>query len=168
MGLGYRGKIIGRPASWVWAARRGVGTTVTPDATVLTMNIEYRHNVSLKPVEVARVFDASGIVRPTGDLPRIARMLAASNLVISAWADGVLVGVCRALTDYSYCCFLSDLAVDRAYQRRGIGQALIGQVRDVIGEEVSLILLSAPDALSYYPSVGFARAENAFVIKRAR
>jgi hypothetical protein len=47
--------------------------------------IEYRHNHSLDPAEVARVFDASGITRPTQDLPRIARMFAAPCLVISAW-----------------------------------------------------------------------------------
>ena len=132
------------------------------------MNIEYRHNVPLDPTEVARVFDASGITRPTKDIPRIARMFATANLIISAWADGVLVGVCRALTDYSYCCYLSDLAVDRAHQGHGIGKELIRRVQVAIGDEVSLILLAAPGAMSYYPSVGFASIENGFIIRRAR
>jgi ribosomal protein S18 acetylase RimI-like enzyme len=130
--------------------------------------IEYRHNFPLDPVEVARVFELSGITRPTTDIPRIARMFASSNVVISAWADGILVGVCRALTDYGYCCYLSDLAVDRAFQRHGIGKQLIKRVQAIIGEEVSLILLSAPSAMSYYPSIGFAKAENAFIIGRVR
>lgn len=130
--------------------------------------IEYRHNFPLDPTEVARVFEASGISRPSKDIPRIARMFAASNLIISAWAEGALVGVCRALTDYSFCCYLSDLAVDRAFQKHGIGKQLIKRVHAAIGEEVSLILLSAPGAMSYYPSAGFTKAENAFVIKRAR
>ena len=132
------------------------------------MNIEYRHNFPLNPADVARVFDSSGIKRPTENIPRIARMLAASNLVISAWANGVLVGVCRALTDYSYCCYLSDLAVDQAFQKQGIGQELIRRTQHTVGDEVSLILLSAPNAMSYYPAVGFAKAENAFVIRRAK
>lgn len=131
--------------------------------------IEYRHNQPLDPVEVARVFDAAGLKRPTSDLPRIARMFAAPNsLVISAWLDGRLAGVSRALTDYAYCCYLSDLAVDKALQGRGVGAELIRRTRAVIGEEVSLILLSAPDAMSYYPRVGFQQAENAFVIRRKR
>jgi GNAT superfamily N-acetyltransferase len=87
--------------------------------------IEYRHNHPLDPAEVARVFDASGITRPTQDLPRIARMFAAPCLVISAWQAGRLVGVSRALTDYSYCCYLSDLAVEKALQGQGIGKELI-------------------------------------------
>jgi len=132
------------------------------------MMIEYRHNFPLNPVDVARVFASSGIARPTDDIPRIARMFAASNLVISAWADGVLIGVCRALTDHSYCCYLSDLAVDQAFQKRGIGKELIRRVQSTVGDAVSVILLSAPGAMSYYPSVGFTKAENAFVIRKTR
>src|SRR3954451_2257419 len=103
------------------------------------MTIEYRHNFPLDPAEVIRVFGSSGIIRPTSDLPRVARMFASSNLVISARSNGVLVGVCRALTDYGYCCYLSDLAVDRPFQQHGIGKQLIRRVQATIGEEVSLI-----------------------------
>lgn len=129
---------------------------------------EYRHNHPLDPLEVARVFDASGITRPTADLPRIARMFAAPSLVVSAWQNGRLVGVSRSLTDYSYCCYLSDLAVDKACQGQGIGRELVRRTQAVIGEEVSLILLSAPGAMSYYPTLGFQQAENAFVVRRKR
>jgi len=130
--------------------------------------IEYRHNFPLDPREVARVFEASGIVRPTDDLPRIARMFAGADLVISAWDTGRLIGVCRSLTDYSYCCYLSDLAVDAAYQRRGVGKRLIDMVRDVLGDEVSLVLLSAAGAMDYYPRIGMTRADHAFIVKRSR
>lgn len=130
--------------------------------------IEYRHNHPLDPVEVARVFDASGIRRPTGDLPRIARMFAASNLILSAWDANRLIGVARGLTDHVYCCYLSDLAVDRAYQKQGVGRALLDRVRAVLGEEVSLILLSAPEALQYYPKLGFAKIDNGYIIRRSR
>jgi predicted N-acetyltransferase YhbS len=131
-------------------------------------DIEYRHNHPLDPIDVARVFDASGITRPTSDLARIARMFAAPSLVISAWKDGRLVGVSRALTDFSYCCYLSDLAVDKALQGKGIGRELVERTRAAIGDEVSLILLSAAGAMSYYPEIGFEKAENAFVIRRKR
>jgi len=130
--------------------------------------IEYRENQPLEPVEVARVFEASGISRPTKDTSRIAQMFANANVVISAWDGARLVGVSRALTDYSYCCYLSDLAVDVAYQKHGIGRELIRRTQSIIGEEVSLILLSAPGAMAYYPKVGFALADNAYVIRRKR
>lgn len=130
--------------------------------------IEYRHNISLAAADVAAVFDNSGIRRPTKDLARIERMFENANLVISAWDQNKLVGVCRALTDFSYCCYLSDLAVDKAYQKHGIGSELIKRVQEAIGDEVALILLSSPEAMGYYPKLGFEKVENGFIFKRIR
>lgn len=130
--------------------------------------VEYRHNYPLDPLDVVRVFDRSGIKRPTDDLPRIARMFSAPCLTLSAWADGTLVGVSRSLTDFAYCCYLSDLAVDSEYQGLGIGRELIRRTQALIGDEVSLILLSAPGAMSYYPTLGFELASSAYVVRRKR
>lgn len=130
--------------------------------------IEYRHNISLAATDVAAVFDNSGIRRPTKDLARIERMFANANLVISAWDQNKLVGVCRALTDFSYCCYLSDLAVDKTYQKHGIGSELIARIQEAIGDEVALILLSSPEAMGYYPKLGFEKIENGFIVKRMR
>ncbi len=134
----------------------------------LCIMIEYRVNHPVDPRDVVRVFDSSGIRRPTSDVPRIQRMFGAANLVVSAWDGSHMVGVARALTDFSYCCYLSDLAVESSYQKQGIGRELIANVRAAIGEEVTLVLLSAPDAMSFYPTVGFELAQNAYVIRRAR
>lgn len=128
--------------------------------------IAYKVNQALNVADIVRVFDRSGIQRPTQDGARIEKMFAHANLVISAWDKHTLIGVARGLTDHSYCCYLSDLAVDQAYQKRGIGRQLIAQVRECIGEQVSLILLSAPQAMGYYPQVGFTQLDNAFAIKR--
>lgn len=95
-------------------------------------------------------------------------MIDNSDVLITAWTEGKMVGVARAITDFSYCCYLSDLAIDREYQKRGIGKELINRVRTEIGEECSLVLLSAPGAIEYYPLVGFERTDKAFVIKRKR
>jgi len=128
--------------------------------------IAYRENFPLNPADVARVFKASGINRPVDDLTRIAAMFTHANLVFSAWDGDTLVGVSRALTDFSYFCYLSDLAVDAAYQRQGIGEELVRLTREKTGDQVSLILLSAPDAMDYYPRLGFTLADNAYVIRR--
>lgn len=129
--------------------------------------IEYRHNDPLAPEDIARVFESSGIVRPTKDLDRIARMFAESNIVISAWSGDELVGLCRALSDFSYCCYLSDLAVVKQHQRQGIGTRLLGELRNSLSDEVSIILLSAPAAMAYYPALGFLPIENGFIIRRS-
>ncbi len=130
--------------------------------------IDYRIDAPLALADILRVLDASGIQRPTADPARIGRMFAAADIVVSAWHGEGLVGLCRALTDFSYCCYLSDLAVDQAFQRRGIGRGLVERLRAALGDEVSIVLLSAPAAMGYYPARGFAPAANAFVLKRAR
>lgn len=130
--------------------------------------IDYRRDVPLRTEDIIRVFQASGIRRPIDDAARIGRMFAQSNLVLSAWEGERLVGVCRALTDFSYCCYLSDLAVDRACQHQGIGRELVERTRALLGEEVSIILLSAPEAMDFYPRLGFEPVTNGFIVRRAR
>lgn len=130
--------------------------------------IKYRQNAVLGVGEIIRVFNASGIRRPTNDAARIEAMFANANLVISAWSGQKLIGICRALTDFSYCCYLSDLAVDKEFQHKGVGKTLIEHVRSIIGDRVSLILVSAPDAVDFYPNVGFERLDTGFIIKRSK
>ncbi|WP_027416723.1 GNAT family N-acetyltransferase [Aneurinibacillus terranovensis] len=131
-------------------------------------SIEYRIKASVTGKEVADLFVRSGINRPTDDVDRIQKMIDYGNLIITAWDGEKLVGISRSLTDFCYCCYLSDLAVDKEYQGTGIGKELIRQTQMQLSEQVSLILLSAPTAMSYYPKVGFDKAENAWIIRRKR
>lgn len=132
------------------------------------MGIVYKINEPVDVDEVIRVFRSSGIRRPVDQKQRIQKMLEHANLTVTAWDGDRLIGIARALTDFCYCCYLSDLAVDKPYQRNGIGKALIGKIRDVIGEETALILLSAPGAMEYYPKIGFDKVDNGFIIRRVR
>nr|WP_233522569.1 GNAT family N-acetyltransferase [Peribacillus glennii] len=106
------------------------------------------------------VFKKSGIQRPSDGLNRIQLMIENSNVLITAWDNDRLVGVARAITDYCYCCYLSDLAVNQDYQNKGIGKELTRLVQEHIGEEVSLLLLSSPIAMDYYPKIGFEKIEK--------
>jgi ribosomal protein S18 acetylase RimI-like enzyme len=128
--------------------------------------IRYTTNAQLDPKDLAELFDASGIKRPTADLPRLTKMIENANLTITVWDENRLVGAARSLTDFSYCCYLSDLAVHKEYQHRGIGRELIARTREIIGEGCSLILLAAPQAMDYYPKVGFEKIENGWIVKR--
>jgi GNAT superfamily N-acetyltransferase len=130
------------------------------------MKIQFRINAPLKAENVIEVFKSSGINRPVEDVKRIDLMLKNSNLIVSAW-DGIeLIGIARSVTDYNYCCYLSDLAVKSEHQRSGIGKQLIELTQQTIGEQTMLLLLSAATAMEYYPKAGFDKAENAFMIKR--
>jgi ribosomal protein S18 acetylase RimI-like enzyme len=132
------------------------------------MEIIYEFVEKLSASEVADVFKKSGITRPVDDLERIQRMINHADIIVTARKNGQLVGIARAITDYSYCCYLSDLAVDAEYQRLGIGKELIRIIQEKIGEEVSLVLIAAQNAIEYYPRVGFDKLDNAFSIRRKR
>ncbi|WP_438350862.1 GNAT family N-acetyltransferase [Paenibacillus sp. FA6] len=132
------------------------------------MVIEYQINTPLCSKDVSDVFISSGIKRPADDLERIQRMIENADIHVSAW-DGVkLVGIARAISDFSYCCYLSDLAVSNEYQKLGIGTELVERLRQHLGDEVSLLLLSAPTAMEFYPRIGFEKTEKAFVIPRVK
>ncbi len=132
------------------------------------MVITYRTNAALEAHQLSELFKASGIKRPVEDLNRIKKMIDNSNLVVTAWDGDRLVGIARALSDYSYCCYLSDLAVDKEYQKQGIGHELVDEVRKLAGEESNLLLISAPEAMEYYPKIGFDKCGNAFIIHRKK
>src|SRR5574343_497142 len=122
--------------------------------------ITYRQGFPPAVQAVVTLFERSGIRRPIHEPSRIEGMLANANLLVSAWHGDALVGLARALSDFSYCCYLSDLAVDRDFQHQGVGRQLIAQVRQAIGDEVSLVLLAAPEAKAYYPKLGFEQIDN--------
>ncbi|MBD2871129.1 GNAT family N-acetyltransferase [Paenibacillus arenilitoris] len=130
--------------------------------------LTYQNEPQLAAAELSGLFESSGIKRPFQDLERLQKMIDNADLVITARDGKRLVGIARSVTDFSYCCYLSDLAVDRAYQRQGIGEQLVMRVREAIGPEVSLVLLSAPSAVDYYPRLGFARSDKCFFIPRER
>jgi len=132
------------------------------------VSIRYAVNVPVEAESVAMLFRDSGIHRPYDDLQRVAQMLERADLTVSAWDGDQLIGIARALTDWCYCCYLSDLAVARQYQRSGIGTALLARVKAEIGDAVTLILVSAPDAVPFYERIGLARTDQAFLVRRTR
>lgn len=128
--------------------------------------IEYRLGNALDLEAVIELYRAStlGARRPVGDRERMAAMLAQANLVVTAWEGELLVGVARSLSDFAYCTYLSDLAVRVSHQRRGIGRELIRRTREA-GGAAQIILLAAPQAVDYYPRVGFTRHPAAYVLE---
>ena len=135
-----------------------------------TPEIEYRTD---RPVGVAQfkdILERSGLAarRPVGDAQRLERMLQAYNLVITAWRGEQLVGIATCWTDYAHSAYLADLAVAVDHQRSGIGRELVHRARDTVGPQVTLILLSAPAAVDYYPKIGMERFTDCFIFRRSQ
>jgi ribosomal protein S18 acetylase RimI-like enzyme len=132
------------------------------------MSFQYAIEPQLTPAEFIDVLHRSTLAerRPVDRPDLIQTMLENASVIVTARDQGRLVGVSRALTDFVYCTYLSDLAVDEAYQRRGIGRELIRQTHLAAGLQTSLILLAAPKARTYYGHIGMTAHESCWYIPR--
>ena len=131
------------------------------------MSFVYATEPGLTPHDFIDILRRSTLAerRPVNEPATIAGMLAQANIILTARTQsGFLVGVSRAITDYHYCTYLSDLAVDVDYQRQGTGQELIRLTHELAGLKTRLILLSAPAAQSYYPHIGMRRHDSCWII----
>jgi predicted N-acetyltransferase YhbS len=128
--------------------------------------IDYRTGNDLDLDEVLEVYIEStlGERRPVDDRERMAGMLRRANLVITAWDGDRMVGIARSVSDFHYATYLSDLAVRLSHQRQGIGVELIRRTQGA-APRATLILLSAPAAVDYYPRIGFTRHESAWILR---
>lgn len=132
--------------------------------------ITYHINESLPVDEFIAVLRASTLAerRPVDDVAVMEKMLRNANLLVTARADGRLVGLARTLTDFAYIAYMSDLAVDASFQRQGIGKELIRATRQQLGPRCRLLLLAAPAAESYYPHIGFEPQPRAYLLPADR
>ena len=131
--------------------------------------ISYQVEPTLTSAEFIDVLTRSTLSerRPVDRPDLIERMLANANVIVTARnQEGLLVGVSRAMTDFGYATYLSDLAVDEVYQRRGIGRELIQRTHAAAGLETALILLAAPNARTYYPHIGMTPHDSCWIIPR--
>ena len=130
--------------------------------------MEIKYTVNEKPCvdEFIDVLVSSALAerRPVEDRACMEGMLKNANLVVTARCENKLIGIARSMTDFHYACYLSDIAVDKAYQHSGIGKQLIAHTRQQLGKRCKLILLSAPDAADYYPKIGFTQHPRAWVM----
>ena len=143
-----------------------------------TPHVTYQINSPITPFQFIEVLKkcSLGERRPI-DSPFVMKgMLDNANLLVTAWvseaheeavndseSNKTLIGVAPCVTDFSYCCYLSDIAVDEAYQNQGIGKSMIKKIEQQLPPSCKIILLSAPQASEYYPKIGFTKHESAWV-----
>ncbi len=110
-----------------------------------------------------------GASRPIEDAARLGAMLSGANLVLTARmgrAGGQVVGIARGVTDFAWCCYISELAVCASAQGLGIGRGLFDEIRHALGPRVSIVLSSVPGAVEFYERAGMARVPDAFWYRR--
>ncbi|WP_108647669.1 GNAT family N-acetyltransferase [Polynucleobacter rarus] len=132
------------------------------------MNITYSTTAKISTDQAIDLYIRStlGERRPIHNRQVVDDMYKHANLIVSAWDVDKLVGISRVLTDFSYVAYLSDLAVDIQYQKRGIGKRLIEETKSCLGPECGLVLLAAPKASEYYRPLGFDQHPSAWTLKK--
>jgi ribosomal protein S18 acetylase RimI-like enzyme len=131
------------------------------------MQIRYQINPKPSTDQFIELLHRSTLAerRPAEDRACMAGMVDNSNLLVSAWDGEKLVGIARSLTDFHYACYLSDLAVDQAYQGLGIGKQLQRLTQAQLGPRCKLILVAAPAANAYYAHLGFSNNPRCWVLE---
>ena len=129
--------------------------------------IDYKveHNLKVEEFREVLINSTLGNRRPIDNHDTLGKMVEMGNLTITARHKGKLIGVSRSLTDFSFCTYLSDLAVDLSYQKRGIGKELIRRTK-MEAPDAKLILLAAPEAISYYPKIGMTHYDFCYYLDK--
>jgi len=134
----------------------------------MEIDIFYKINQSITAEQFIDLLKKSTLAerRPVDDFPCMEGMVKNSNLMVTAWDGEKLVGVARSMTDFHYACYLSDLAVDKNYQKQGVGKQLQVITQQQLGDKCKLILLAAPQANTYYEHIGFSNNPRCWVLER--
>lgn len=132
------------------------------------MKLTFQTETEITPDEFVDVLRRSTLAerRPVDEPEAIRAMLEHADLIVTARSGEVLIGVSRAITDFAYCTYLSDLAVDVEFQKRGIGKELIRRTHEAAGFNTTLILLAAPKAVGYYSHIGMTKHDSCWIIPR--
>ena len=130
------------------------------------MDIQYTVNKPISAEQCIGLLKETtlGGRRPIDNLERIQGMLDHADLIVTAWAGEKLVGIARSVTDFNFCCYLSDLAVSETVQASGIGKELIRRTFLELKEGCTLYLVAAPQAVNYYPKIGMTRHDSAWTL----
>ena len=88
-----------------------------------------------------------------------------NNVTISLTArneNGLIVGVLFGLTDYVYWLYVTDLGVDRDYERLGIGKQLMKMAHEIAGGEkdIAVYLTANENAIPFYEKLGMKKADD--------
>lgn len=132
------------------------------------MDIVYRLDHPITAEQFIDLLQRSTLAerRPVDDIACMDGMVNNSNLMVTAWDNDRLIGVARSMTDFHYACYVSDLAVDQAYQRGGIGRELLRLTQAQLGPRCNVILVAAPAANDYYGRIGFSSNPRCWVLGR--
>ncbi|WP_339749388.1 GNAT family N-acetyltransferase [uncultured Rubinisphaera sp.] len=127
--------------------------------------IHYEQSTDLSVDDYIDILKRSTLAerRPIDQLELMRKAVTEADVIVTARIDNTLVGIARSLTDYSACVYVADLAVDEAFQGRGMGKQLLDLTHEICGLHTKMILLAAPKAETYYPHIGMTQHHSCWI-----
>ncbi len=122
--------------------------------------IKYSDSHDIDSQQLLGLFEQTDWARGRS-LNDIQRMLAETDVLISAWDGSQLVGFGRVLTDYVYRASIWDVIVEKGYQDQDIGKGLVQQILQHASlSRVELFWLCTRRYQGFYASLGFSDKEQ--------
>ena len=132
----------------------------------MTDSIQYIVNGAFMPEEIQSLINSSGLTK-TEPLSKIVGMVTGSDAYVLARAGGALIGFGRLLTDYHSIAYINYMVVDPAYQRKGIGQAILNRLVEASGD-AERVFLYTDTADAFYLRHGFTPSEKRLYVYRKK
>ena len=113
------------------------------------------------------LFNEVGWNDKTEDNNRLLLMVENSQIVVTAWDEGRMVGFARCTTDYVFNGQINNVVVDSKYRKKGIGKNLINIIFNS-SQQVTYMLRGSISNEGFYRSLGFEDGPISLIYKRKR
>lgn len=125
------------------------------------MKVEYKSVKKFTEEQLERLFRSVDWVS-ANYADRLVKAMENSDTVVSAWADGELIGLVNALDDGTLTAYIHYLLVDPRYQGNGIASEMIGMLKEKYKDYLYLILIAEnKEVVRFYEKMNFQSAEDA-------
>jgi N-acetylglutamate synthase-like GNAT family acetyltransferase len=132
----------------------------------MTDSIKYAVNGPFQPEEIQSLINSAGLTK-IQPLSRLVGMVTGSDAYVTAQVSDKLIGFGRLLTDYHSIAYINYMVVDRTYQRKGVGQAILKKLLEASGD-VERVFLYTDTADAFYMRHGFTASEKRLYLYRKK